>query len=221
MQDKNGAKTWTIGLLTMIGALMLTLTTTAAIPLAQQGPTVRIEPVQSTVSAGESFTVSVMIDDASDLSAFQFDLLYITTTVRVDDVTLGDFLGSTGRNVIVLGPYVDEEAGEVTFGAATFGTAPGASGAGELAIISFTAQGEGESPLDLQDVWIADTASDPQEATVEDGTVTVMPTPILQPVGGVSVPVNRLELLASWLGLVAVASLAAVAFAFWVQRNQG
>ena len=39
------------------------------------------------------------------------------------------------------------------------------------------------------------------------------------PIGGIIVPVNRLELLAPWLGLVAVASLGAVAFAFWVQRN--
>ena len=59
----------------------------------------------------------------------------------MDDVTLGDFLGSTGRDVIVLGPHVDEEAGEVTFGGATFGTGPGPNGAGELAIISLTAWG--------------------------------------------------------------------------------
>ena len=44
------------------------------------------------------------------------------------------------------------------------------------------------------------------------GALLVMP-------GGVIVPVNRLELLAPWLGLVAVALLAAVAFAFLVQRD--
>jgi len=37
--------------------------------------------------------------------------------------------------------------------------------------------------------------------------------------GGIIVPVNKLELLAPWLGLVVVASLVAVAFAFWVQRD--
>jgi hypothetical protein len=35
------------------------------------------------------------------------------------------------------------------------------------------------------------------------------------------VPVNKLELLALWLGLVTVASLAAVAFVFLVQHDQG
>ncbi|MBM4466889.1 MAG: hypothetical protein FJ014_15285, partial [Chloroflexi bacterium] len=63
---------------------------------AQQGPTVRIEPVQSTVTLGQSFTVSVMIDQASDLGGFQFDLRYVTTVVTVANVTLGSFLGSTG-----------------------------------------------------------------------------------------------------------------------------
>ena len=37
--------------------------------------------------------------------------------------------------------------------------------------------------------------------------------------GGIIVPVNRLEPLASWLGLVAIASLGAVALALWVKRD--
>lgn len=150
---------------------------------AQQGSTVRIEPVQSTVTVDESFTVSVMIDNASDLGGFEFKLLYITATVIVDDVTMGDFLGSTGRGVIVLGPNIDNEAGEVRFGTATLGTAPGPDGTGELAVISLTAQGEGESYLDLQDVVVLDTANPPnsQEATVEDGTVVVGAAPTSTP----------------------------------------
>ena len=62
-----------------------------------------------------------------------------------------------------------------------------------------------------------DTPGDPQEVTVEDGGVVVTP----RPVGGVISPVSRLELLASWLGLVAITSLGAVAIAFLVQRDQG
>ena len=72
MQDKDGAKTWAVGLLIVMVALTLALIT-AAVSLAQQGPTMRIEPAQSTVKVGESFTVSVIIDEANDLAAFQFD----------------------------------------------------------------------------------------------------------------------------------------------------
>jgi len=48
-------------------------------------------------------------------------------------------------------------------------------------------------------------------------TFNLKPPPV--PVGGHVVPVNRLELLAPWLGLAAVALLVAVAFAFLVQRD--
>jgi hypothetical protein len=205
---------------------MLTLAITAAIPLAQYDPTVRIEPVQSMVTVDESFTVSVMIDDASDLGAFQFDLRYTAAIVRVNGVTLGAFLGSTGRSVAPIGPKIDNQAGKVTFGTFSFGDLQGPNGTGELAIISFTAQGQGGSPLDLRSVLVLDTSGHSQVASIEDGSVVVsgptMPTPTATPilVGGVVVPVNMLELLAPWLGPVAVALLAvALLFCFSVVRG--
>ena len=149
--------------------------------LSQQGPTVRVEPVQSTVSVGEAFTVSVMIDNADDLGGFEFDLTYNGTIVAVDSVTLGDFLGSTGRTVGSVGPIIDNQAGRVSFGAWSLPGAPGPNGTGELATISLTAQGEGESPLDLQDVQVLDTAIEPQESTVQDGTVVVESAPTSTP----------------------------------------
>jgi hypothetical protein len=87
-----------------------------------QSPTVRIEPAQSVVDASETFTVTVMIDEASNLNSFQFDLFFVTTTVTVNDVTLGDFPGSTGRTVNSIGPIIDNQAGKVTFGVVTFGS---------------------------------------------------------------------------------------------------
>ena len=203
---------------------MVALTIADAIALAQQNPTLRIEPVRSTVTVGQGFTVSVVIDEASDLGGFQFDLRYISATVTADDVTLGDFLGSTGRDIIKLGAKIDNDDGKITFGAASFGINPGPDGTGTLALITFTGQEEGESDLEFQRVRLADTSGNPQTPTVEHGWVRVV-TP--RPVGGIIVPVNKLEILAlrlgsgqaPWLGLVAVASFAALAFAFWVQRD--
>jgi hypothetical protein len=136
-------------------------------------PVVRIDPVGSTVMVGESFTVSVMIDDASDLGAFQFDLLYISTIVTVDDVTLGGFPGSTGRTVISLDPKIDNDAGRVTFGAASYESDPGPEGMGTLALITLTSQGEGVSGLELQRIWVMDTSGNHQTSTGEDGSVEV------------------------------------------------
>ena len=161
--------------------------------LAQLNPTVRIEPVQSTVAIGDTFTVTVMIDDAADLGAFQFGLpaspglVYDPSVVWVDGVTVGDFLGSTGRDVIIPpnAPHIDNEAGEVAFAAFSVGGQPGPDGSGALALVRLRAVGLGSSPLDLQNVKLLGPQGDPQTPTVEDGTVTVSstttPTPTATP----------------------------------------
>lgn len=142
---------------------------------ALQNPTVRIDPAYSVVGVSDTFTVTVMIDQASNLGGFEFDLLFITTTVTVNGVTLGDFLGSTGRSVVVIPgcPEIDNNEGKVTFGAATFGSALGPNGTGALALITLAAQGEGHSPLDLQKVQVVGADARPQVVTDEDGTVWV------------------------------------------------
>jgi len=151
---------------------------------------VRIDPAQSVVNVGETFTVTVMIDEATDLGGFQFDMLFITTTVTVDSVSLGDFLGSTGRRTIPVGPIIDNQAGRIAFGAATVGNAPGPNGMGALALITLITQGVGVSPLDLQDVMVVDTAAMSQEASVEDGVVIAggTPTPTLTPTATATPP---------------------------------
>lgn len=141
----------------------------------------RIDPPQSTVMAGETFTVSVMIDDASDLGAFQCTLLYVPAVVTVEDVMVGEFLETTGRTVIPLGPYIDNQVGRTTFAACTLGLQPGPNGTGVLATVSFTAQGEGESRLDLQNAQVVDTTSDLQVVTAEGGLVVVESTPTPTP----------------------------------------
>ena len=139
---------------------------------ARQNPTVRIEPAESVVGAGQVFTVSVMIDQADDLGGFEFTLLFVPTTVTVDSVTVGDFPASTGRTVIPVGPTSDNQVGRVSFGAVTVPPdAPGASGTGVLATVTLTAQGFGESPLDLQGVVVLDTHAGHETPTVEDGVI--------------------------------------------------
>lgn len=175
--DKASVKSWLIILLAL--ALLPVLVIAAPslssdeINLTQQGAVMRIEPVESTVAVSESFTVSVMIDNANNLGGLEFEMLYIPTIVMVDSVTMGDFPGSSGRTVFPLGPIIDNGIGKVHFGAGSFGGSPGPNGTGELAIIGLTAQGEGGSYLDLQDIQVLDISGTPQVATDEDGSVVV------------------------------------------------
>jgi hypothetical protein len=142
---------------------------------ALQNPTVRIDPAESVVRPSEGFTVSVMIDQATNLGGFEFALLFITTTVTVENVNVveGGFPGSTGRQVFAVVSRIDNQAGKAEFGVVTVGSAPGASGTGVLATVALNAQGSGESPLDLQNVQVVETNGHPQTTTVEDGLVRI------------------------------------------------
>ena len=92
----------------------------------------------------EPYQFEVKIEDAADLSAFQFDLTYDRTVITIDSVILGDFLGSTGRTVWdPLLETIDNDHGKLTFGAFSIGDAEGPSGDGILALITYTPSGPG------------------------------------------------------------------------------
>ena len=131
----------------------------------------RVEPASSTVMPGETFTVAVEIEGAVNLGGFQWTLSFDPAVVQVQEVTLGGFLASTGRNSATLGPEVDNDAGTVTFGAFSFGDQPGPNGNGVLAILTLTAQGTGDSPLALKSVQVADTGGQTQAVTAKGGRV--------------------------------------------------
>jgi hypothetical protein len=144
-----------------------------------QNPIARVEPAQSVVGVGDTFTITVMIDNASNLGGFEFGMSFDPSVVHVDGGVQREFLASTGRFTKAL-PLtsslgIDNVAGELSFGAFSYGDVSGPEGAGALALITLTAQGEGESPLNLRSVQVVDTASPPtsQVVTAEDGTVVV------------------------------------------------
>ncbi|MGB9872617.1 MAG: VWA domain-containing protein [Anaerolineae bacterium] len=131
-------------------------------------------PATVLVSPGDLFTLTVRIENASDIGAFQTDVVYDPAIVQVEGVTAGPFLSSTGRTVSPLGPDIDNIAGRVVFGAYTFGSQPGASGSGELAYIRLRGQGIGRSVLDFQHTGISDVQGNPLYlGNLEGSTVTV------------------------------------------------
>jgi hypothetical protein len=138
-----------------------------------QNPIVRMDPANLTVAAGSTLTVTVMIDEAVDLGAFQFDLHYIPSTVQVETITLGGFLASTGRTAAPAGPRIDNGTGFASLAGFSFGTQPGPNGSGALALVRLRAVGAGTSPLDLDKVQVLDTQVNSQMPTVEDGSITV------------------------------------------------
>jgi len=118
-------------------------------------------PPSSQVTPGSLFTITVRIQDATNVGAFQTNVVYDPAVVQVAGMTIGPFLSSTGRSMTPVGPTIDNTSGRVTFGAFTFGSQPGASGSGDLAYIVFRAQAAGQTTLNFQQTNVGDTQGNP------------------------------------------------------------
>jgi PKD repeat protein len=122
-----------------------------------------VQPYSRTVTAGQVFTVGIVVSDVVDLGGFEFTLAYSPTVVQVVSATVGAFPGSTGRTFTPLGPNVDSVAGTVSFGAFSLGATPqGASGSGTLAVLTLRALAEGESGLLFCSAQVSDRSGNPQ-----------------------------------------------------------
>ena len=121
-----------------------------------QAAGLKLLPSNLQVAPGSLFTLTIGIEGASNVGGFQVDVAYAPSVMRVEGVTIGPFLGSTGRTAISVGPSIDHARGRVSFGAFTFGNQPGASGSGELAYITFRAQQAGSSTVTFRNAVVAD-----------------------------------------------------------------
>jgi hypothetical protein len=124
--------------------------------------------------SGGAFTVDLTVENVANLAGFQADLLFDPAIVSVNSVSLGAFLGSTGRTVAPVGPTIDNTAGKVTFGAFSFGGQAGASGAGTLAVISFQPRAIGATALRLQATGLSDPTGNALPVTTADGQAQIV-----------------------------------------------
>jgi len=120
----------------------------------------RLEPEQATARAGQTVKVSVVVEHAVNLGSFEFAVNFDSAVACVTGITLGPFLGSTGRSATPLGPRIDCPAGQAKFGAFTFPSgAGGPSGSGVVAVITFEAVAAGQTTLTVSDVKATDIAA--------------------------------------------------------------
>lgn len=145
---------------------------------ALQTPTaVRLSllPTTADIALGSQFTLTVRIQDAVSIGAFQTDVIYDPNVLHVQGVSIGGFLGSTGRSVAPVGPVIDNTSGRVTFGAFTFGNQAGASGTGDLAYIRFMAHGLGQTTASFRQTSLSDTQGNViYLGNLEDSSIRVL-----------------------------------------------
>lgn len=176
-------------LLLVAGALLLRIDNTPVAAQTATATVVRIAPVSQSVPAGNNVSLDVVVDNATDLGAYQFELSFAPSVLSFVSVLDGPFLGSTGRTVQCFPPSIDAPAGIVRFACATFGASPpGPGGSGVLAQLTFSTTCDGTSPLTLDSVSLstplgAGMAAQAQggSAAVTGGTVCPTPAPTASP----------------------------------------
>ena len=140
-------------------------------------PTVRISPAFSVLGAdiGDTTSVALVIEDASDLGGFEAELAFDPAVFQVSDVDLGSLLGATGRTTYALPPQIDNEEGVVRFGSCTVGLVPGATDSGVLARVVFEiVDCEATTAVAISGAIVTNTPGWPQElGGTTDGSIEI------------------------------------------------
>ena len=136
-------------------------------------PAVFINPSHINNEEGVVGNITIDVSNVSDLGAFQAMLKFNPKVIKIEDVILGNFLESTGRQTNPLVTEVDNTAGELSFVAYTSGSTAGPNGGGTLAVVNFISKQEGISNLDMEDVILVARLGKTINATVGDGRISV------------------------------------------------
>ena len=146
---------------------------------AQVSPLIRFSPPSSTVAAGVTFVVDVVVDNAVDLGAFEFTLSFDPAVVSLQSAALDGWLSSTGRTATAL-DLVQHAPGTYEFGGFTYAATRilGPGGTGTLAHLTFQAVAAGSSNLTFTAAQLTGTEWEPDPLTVvapamNSGSVTV------------------------------------------------
>jgi len=146
--------------------------------MSAQGTVVRLQtPAQEIREDSGSFEVLVMVENATNLGAFQFTLGFDPSKLRFEGVSGGPFLGSSGRQMQCPDPKVTK--GSVSFICVTLGASPpeGAAGTGQLATVVLSPRNDGTSPLTLSDVKLVSPPGDLMPSASEDASMVILPGP--------------------------------------------
>ena len=109
-------------------------------------------PTINPVSVGDTFTLSLVVDDVVDLAGWQLDITFNPAVLKAVSVSEGDFLATGGGSTFFASGNINNTTGEITEITAAFIGTGGISGTGALLEITFEAAAYGEGRLRLENV---------------------------------------------------------------------
>jgi general secretion pathway protein D len=148
-----------------------------ASPNAAQSPTaarLRFEPSSLSLTAGQTSTVGVVVDNVNDLFSIPFLLRYNPAVISVEEVRHGGFL-QAGDQAIAIVLQVDKEHGQAIISATRQPNTPGASGTGTVTGIVIKALAPGTSTLSIAQVNARNSQQRPIQLVTSEANVQVKP----------------------------------------------
>lgn len=170
-----------ITIVVLMGISMLTVS--LSIVQASPATVLHLDPssvIDPTLTLGDIFTVDVLVSDVEFLYAWQVNMSFEPTVLKIFDIVEGDFLKSQPEGTFGA-KRIENEKGWALFGWTTVGPYLGVDGSGTLATVEFQVLAEGESLLEFETecaiptLLIAQTSSSPPPKfheipfTAEDG----------------------------------------------------
>jgi len=172
VEMKNRGVDKRVSLLSIVCVIILLLMVVVPLPVAADGPTlVSVNPASKTVSAGQTFTITVACTPGQSIKSYELKVLFNPTLLQANSVSEGTIF--TGYTTFFNDGTINNTAGSIID---IYGLILGAgtvSAPGSLVSISFTARlASGTSPISLSDVGVTnETTYVP--ITVTNGTVTL------------------------------------------------
>jgi VCBS repeat-containing protein len=155
--------------------------------LADTATSVTISPSPATINPGETVTVSVIVNNVTNLYGADIRLSFDPAKLEVVDadplhsgiqVTDGNFL----TDLFVIFKEADNTAGTIKYVTTQVNPTPEQSGSGVLFYINLRRKSGGTTTLQFTQVDLATRAGQSIEATSQDGTVILTDTPVCQAV---------------------------------------
>jgi general secretion pathway protein D len=135
---------------------------------------IRFEPQSVTLKAGQTTTVSVVVDDVKDLFSIPLLLQYNPAVISVEEVRHGGFL-SGGTQEIAIVQRVDKERGQAIISATRQPNTLGVNGSGTLMGLVIKAIAPGTSNLSIVQVNARDSQQKPIPLVSSEATFRVEP----------------------------------------------
>ena len=129
-------------------------------PAQVAGPRLRFDPLTMNLSPGQTATLSVAIDNVTDLFSVPMLLQYNPAVISIEEVRHGGFLSDGGQDIAIV-QRVDKEHGQAIISATRQPNTPGVNGSGTLLGVVVKALATGTSTLSIVQVNAKDSQLKP------------------------------------------------------------